>query len=107
MSLEDASHDSGATGEWDQFAVNERKFGVQSDFDESLYTTEIDRNSLLYAQRAAAADRIAREIEKDQRGVTNVHIAEERGITFGDDSGVSEEDKYACCRRPPPIRGIS
>ncbi|KAK9471673.1 uncharacterized protein V1510DRAFT_354786, partial [Dipodascopsis tothii] len=78
---------------WDQFAVNEAKFGVQSSFDEDLYTTKLDRSHPLYKQREAAAERIAREIESSAHG-GNIHLAEERNAAI-DDSGVDEEDKYS------------
>lgn len=51
------------TAEWDQFAVNEKLFGVKTDFDENKYTTELDKNSAFYKERIASADRIARLIE--------------------------------------------
>jgi PAB1-binding protein PBP1 len=30
---------------WDQFEVNKRKFGVESTFDENLYTTRLDKGT--------------------------------------------------------------
>ena len=75
---------------WDQFAVNERLYGVKSDYDETLYTTAIDRTAPDYKKRAAAADRIAREIESTP--TTNVHLAEERGQISQTD-GLDEEDR--------------
>jgi serine/threonine protein kinase len=42
---------------WDQFK------GLTTDYEESFYTTTIDRNHPLYMQRAARAEKIAREIE--------------------------------------------
>ncbi|KAK9238980.1 hypothetical protein V1525DRAFT_386972 [Lipomyces kononenkoae] len=83
---------SGA-GTWDQFAVNEQLFGLQTTFDENIYTTKLDKSHPQYKERAAAAERIAREIESSSYG-GNIHIAEERGIQV-DDSGVDEEDKYS------------
>jgi PAB1-binding protein PBP1 len=77
--------------EWDQFEANERLYGVKSDYDENLYTTAIDRTNPLYKQRLAAAERIAREIEG--ASAMNSHVAEERGLILGDDSGMDEEDK--------------
>ncbi|KAI9760308.1 MAG: Bud site selection protein 6 [Chaenotheca gracillima] len=84
---------------WDQFAENEKKFGVKSDYDENIYTTTIDRSNPLYKQRAAAAERIAREIESGT--AMNSHVAEERGLVMGDDSGIDEEEKYSGVRRTP------
>ncbi|KAH0543836.1 hypothetical protein FGG08_001875 [Glutinoglossum americanum] len=92
--------------EWDQFEANERLYGVKSDYDENLYTTTIDRTNPLYEQRAAAAERIAREIEN--ASTMNSHVAEERGIILGDDSGMDEEDKYSGVQRKtsnfPPLQ---
>jgi len=82
----------GAT--WDQFAENERRFGITTDYDENIYTTAIDKSHPDYKQRLAVAERKAREIERSV--ATNSHVAEER-ITDnvgGEDNGVDEEDKY-------------
>jgi PAB1-binding protein PBP1 len=80
---------------WDQFAENERRFGLKTDYNEDIYTTKIDKAHPLYKQRLAEADRKAREIE---RSVTNnAHVAEERiqDNIGGDENGADEEDKYA------------
>jgi PAB1-binding protein PBP1 len=86
---------SGRSTEWDQFSTNERLFGVKSNYDENIYTTTIDRNDPQYSQRAARAERIAREIEASS--ASNAHVREERGGqgTTADDQGLDEEDKYA------------
>lgn len=87
--LEESSDGRG----WDQFATNERMFGVQTDYDENLYTTTIDRNRADYGAKAARADRIARKIESSN--ATSAHAAEERIVDHvgtGEDSR-SEEDK--------------
>lgn len=87
------SLDDGANShQWDQFEANERLYGLKSNYDEDIYTTKIDRSNPLYKQRAAEAERIAREIV--QSTASNSHIAEERGLAV-DDSGLDEEDKYA------------
>lgn len=90
MSLEDSSSSAG----WDQFAVNEKLFGVKTDFDENIYTTKLDKSHPLYSQREARAAKIAREIESSG-GAISAHVAEERGLAY-DDSGMDEEDKYGC-----------
>lgn len=87
LSLED---DSG--GKWDQFKVNEEKFGVESTYDEHLYTTRINTSAPDYAERLRHADKIAREIEGSAS--SDRHVLEERGIEV-DDSGLDEEDKYS------------
>lgn len=78
---------------WDQFSVNEKKFGVKSTFDEHLYTTKINKNDPKYEQRLKEAERLAKEIES-QGGSGNIHLAEDRGIIV-DDSGMDEEDLYS------------
>lgn len=83
---------SGPNRAWDQFEANERLYGVKSDYDENIYTTTIDRSDPLYKQKEAAAERIAREIEKENS--LNSHVAEERGYALADDSGLNEEDKF-------------
>lgn len=79
--------DSGGTG-WDQFAVNREKFGVESTFDEHIYTTRIDRKNCAISEEEA--ERLAREIEGGFGSTTaNLHQLEERGI-MGDDTGVGD-----------------
>ncbi|CEP62768.1 Pbp1p LALA0_S06e03356g [Lachancea lanzarotensis] len=91
FALGDALEDSKES--WNQFAVNEEKFGITSSFDEHLYTTKINKKDPSYNERLKEADRIAKDIES--QGTTgNVHLAEERGLVI-DDSGVDEEDKYS------------
>ena len=87
MSLEDG----GRSGTWDQFSTNEQLFGVKSNYDESFYTTTIDRTNPQYAERAARAEKIAREIE--QSSSLNSHVREERGHTSSDDKGIDEEER--------------
>lgn len=77
-------------GSWDQFKVNEQKFGLKSDYDENIYTTTIDRSNPLYPQREAEAQRIAQEIERTS--TDNVHVREERG-TLKEGDGLDEENK--------------
>lgn len=84
---------SGAGGAWDQFAENERLFGLKTDYDENIYTTAIDRSHPQYKERLAAAERKAREIERS--APTTAHVAEERVMDFvGGDDQRDEEDKY-------------
>lgn len=81
---------SGDSAGWDQFAVNERKYGVQSTYDENLYTTAIDRSAPTYNRKAAEAERLAREIEG--RGDRDEEKEDGRG----------EEEKYSGVRRDLP-----
>lgn len=84
---------SGGAG-WDQFATNERLFGLKSDYDENIYTTTIDKNHPQYRERMAAAERKAREIERSVP--VTAHVAEERIMDFvGANDQRDEEDKYA------------
>jgi len=86
----DLSLGDGGQG-WDQFETNARLYGVQSDYDESYYTTTIDKTKPAYKQIEADAERIAREIEGSS--AINAHVAEERGLKPLDDSGLDEEMK--------------
>lgn len=92
-SVELSLEDTASSQHWDQFAVNQNKFGVQSTYDEHLYTTVIDRSHPDFQQRERRAEQIAGEILKSSYN-GNVHLAEERGIAV-DDSGMDEEDKYS------------
>ena len=97
LSLEETNLNPGQTpGQaWNQFEANERLFGVKSDFHPDIYTTKLDRSHPLYQQREAMADKIAREIESSGIGPNmNPHLAEERGVAWGDDSGKDEEDRF-------------
>ncbi|KAG5644389.1 hypothetical protein DXG03_008617 [Asterophora parasitica] len=93
---------------WDQFAANEKLFGVKTNFDENLYTTKLDRSAADFKERERHAMRIANEITNATS--SNPHIAEERNQIV-DDSGINEEDKYGAVVRgtnayvPPGARG--
>lgn len=93
-----------AGGAWDQFAENERLFGLKTDYDENIYTTAIDKSHPQYKERLAAAERKAREIERTLP--TTSHVAEERVMDFvGGEDQRDEEDKYSGVRRQdfPPL----
>jgi len=78
---------------WDQFAANKAKFGVETDYDEAIYTTVIDRTRPDYMEKFARADQLARRIEKSTPA--SAHTAEERIVDHaaGPDDGQTEEDK--------------
>ena len=78
---------------WDQFSVNEKKFGIKSTYDEHFYTTRINKDDPNYQHKLKEAQRLADEIE-GQGTSGNIHIAEDRGIII-DDSGMDEEDLYS------------
>lgn len=58
---------------WDQFEANKSLFGVETTFDEELYTTKLVRGPEL-REREREAQRIALEIVGQQ--TRNVHVAE-------------------------------
>ena len=71
-------------GSWDQFKVNQNRFGVKTTFDESIYTTKLDPSRSRYTKEEA--DRLAAEIE-GQVSSSNAHLAEERGMELDDEVG--------------------
>ena len=78
--------DSSHSGDFDQFKVNEQKFGVKSTYNEEDYTTHIDRSSANYAEKNARAARSAAEITGDTGSNA---WSEQRGAN---DEGYDEED---------------
>ncbi|MCO5547703.1 hypothetical protein L7F22_001154 [Adiantum nelumboides] len=81
---------------WDQFEINKTLFGVESTFDEELYTTKLERGPQM-REREREAWRIAREIE--QQSTKNPHLAEERGGPLAKDFELDEESKYSSVLR--------
>ncbi|KAJ2779014.1 poly(A)-binding protein binding protein [Coemansia javaensis] len=97
--LEDAGPRS-----WDQFATNERLFGLTTDFDEEIYTTRLDRSRADFKEREREAARIAHEIQSAP--FFNSHVAEERHDVAADDGGaMDEEDRYGAVLRPSGAPG--
>jgi len=80
---------------WDQFQINREKFGVETTWDERLYTTEI--NPEVRKKLFSEADRLAKEIEYGTKGNSNVHLLEERG----QENDLDEEDRYGAVLREP------
>ncbi|KAF4683495.1 Ataxin 2-like, partial [Perkinsus olseni] len=68
---------------WDQFKVNEERFGVHTSFNWKLYTTEVPKN-LSSAQRSKV-ETIAREIEKEesQRGKSTLKGTDDEEALYG------------------------
>lgn len=87
----DLSLESAGGASWDQFEANERLYGLKTDYHEEIYTTSIDRSNPLYKQRAARAEKIAREIEN--QSTSNAHLREERGQAVAEDGNLDEEAK--------------
>ncbi|TFK94107.1 hypothetical protein K466DRAFT_477254, partial [Polyporus arcularius HHB13444] len=85
-------------GSWDQFAANEKLFGVTAGFDEELYTTKINRDAPDFKEKERKAQQIANEILNSS--TNNPHIAEERVMNLANDgSATNEEDKYGAVVR--------
>lgn len=92
----------GTKSGWDQFALNEKQFGVTTDYKEDFYTTEYNPQKSKIS--VAEAARIAAEIERgDHSTIKNTfHVLEERGMEIGD---VDEEARYgAVIRDVPPAK---
>jgi len=73
---DDITFGPGASGQgsWDQFAVNEKLFGVKTQFDEDLYTTKIDRSAADYKDKERRAQLVANEILGVRGFVLDVRI---------------------------------
>eukprot|EP00762_Andalucia_godoyi_P002652 ANDGO_03294.mRNA.1 Ataxin-2 homolog len=80
---------------WDQFKANEERFGVRSNYEESLYTTALDRDSEFYKKNASRASKIEAEILANG-GSDNVHLREERGL---ENEEIDEEERYGAVIR--------
>ncbi|KWU41725.1 hypothetical protein RHOSPDRAFT_36730 [Rhodotorula sp. JG-1b] len=92
---------SNGGGAWDQFAANERAFGLRTDYDDEIYTTRLDRSTADFKQREARAAQLEREILKGSTSSTslayNAHVAEERGEQVAD--SLDEEERYGAVIR--------
>eukprot|EP00440_Ansanella_granifera_P065846 gb/GFBE01071414.1/.p1 GENE.gb/GFBE01071414.1/~~gb/GFBE01071414.1/.p1 ORF type:complete len:731 (+),score=151.96 gb/GFBE01071414.1/:1-2193(+) len=75
---------------WDQFKANKDMYGVQSTYDEGLYTTKLDIDTIPLEKRAEA-DKIARDIEK---GGNSFSEKENTGDGDGDD----EEARFSAAQ---------
>eukprot|EP00741_Cyanophora_paradoxa_P006007 tig00000970_g5825.t1 len=92
-------HDRGSL-KWDQFKINEQRFGVKTTYDEEIYTTKLHRetSSHEFRERQKQAERIAAEIEGRAKATENVHLREERGVAMEDDK-YDEEALYGAVIR--------
>ncbi|XP_022715224.1 polyadenylate-binding protein-interacting protein 3-like isoform X2 [Durio zibethinus] len=81
---------------WDQFETNQTLFGVQSTFNEELYTTKLERGPQM-RELEKKAIRIAREIEGED--TQDLHLAEERGIDLHDNVDIDEEMRFSSVYR--------
>ncbi|BGP45996.1 poly(A)-binding protein binding protein [Rhodotorula kratochvilovae] len=83
---------------WDQFAVNESRFGLKTDYDDEIYTTKLDRSGNDFKAREARAAQLEKEILKGTSPfANNAHVAEERGEQAPD--SLNEEDRYGAVIR--------
>ena len=85
----------GSIGTWDQFQANEKLFNVHASYDETMYTTPLDK-SQLDSSKIKRAEQLAKEIEAAPSA--NVHLQQERNQSVLGDfdeedlhSGVSRE----------------
>ncbi|KAG8861265.1 hypothetical protein FRB91_009176 [Serendipita sp. 411] len=83
---------------WDQFEANEQLYGVTTRFDETQYTTKLDRNAPGFEERERRAQKIAEEILSGT--TSNTHVAEER-VMNGTGNSTGEEEKYSAVVRAP------
>ncbi|EKM58280.1 uncharacterized protein PHACADRAFT_252488 [Phanerochaete carnosa HHB-10118-sp] len=88
---------SSGGSQWDQFAANEKLFGVKANFDEEAYTTKLDRNAPDFKEKEKRAQQVAAEIMSG--ATSNSHVAEERKIDFVGENGINEEDRYGAVVR--------
>ncbi|GAA5954349.1 hypothetical protein JCM3765_004430 [Sporobolomyces pararoseus] len=103
LALDESTNGKRSTGggAWDQFAANERMYGLKTDYNEEIYTTKLDRNTKDFKDREARAAQLEREILKGTSSLaSNAHMAEERGEQVDDDN-VNEEDRYGAVQRNP------
>ncbi|CAM6106174.1 unnamed protein product [Calypogeia fissa] len=78
---------------WDQFETNKTLFGVETTFNEELYTTKLERGPQM-REREREASRIAREIEGT--ATKNLHLAEERGLRLAPElEAMDEESRFS------------
>mmetsp|Transcript_20769 Transcript_20769/g.40763 ORF Transcript_20769/g.40763 Transcript_20769/m.40763 type:complete len:607 (+) Transcript_20769:985-2805(+) len=87
---------SAPAGSWDQFKVNEERFGVKSTYDENLYTTSLDKRKFSESDRRRA-NRLARSIESQTS--SNFHVLEERNQKAQEGEELDEESRYASVSR--------
>ncbi|OQS08015.1 hypothetical protein THRCLA_00008 [Thraustotheca clavata] len=85
-------------GNWNQFEVNEKLFGVTSTFDENLYTTKLEKSKIT-PEQIRAAEQMAREIESQTS--SNFHLMEERNLSAERDE-IDEETRYSSVVRQGP-----
>jgi PAB1-binding protein PBP1 len=66
--------ESSRNGSWNQFEVNERKYGVKSSYNENFYTTELDKSSKFYKEHIKNAEQLAHEIETVKQNISQLQV---------------------------------
>lgn len=92
--ISSTNSNSSINEKWNQFQANQKLFGIQTSFDETQYTTVINKDDPEYEKRRQQAENIAREIESQTTLNSNesARISEERGQEGGDESSASDEE---------------
>ena len=98
--IEELELDKNGPVKFDQFQVNESKFGISTDYDESSYTTKLNMHEYT-EEEIRKAGRLASEIERDELkdDMKNRHMMEERGIIDLKDNDEDEEALYSAVVR--------
>jgi len=94
-------------GKWNQFELNEKKFGLTSHYKEEMYTTQLnmDKVSASLLEKAARIEAviilfwiekiIKKEILNSTSDFGNRHIREERGLQALKEENEDEELAYS------------
>lgn len=88
-------HADGA-GQWDQFAANERLYGVRTSYSEELYTTVLDPSKC--ACTVEEANLLAAEIMQAKQA-RQAHTAQVQ-------DGLSEEDRHSAVLSAPQLAAL-
>jgi len=101
LTLEDSAHEK---GKWNQFELNEKRFGLRSHYEEGIYTTHLDMKNVS-ASLLEKASRLEAEILNSGADVDNRHIREERGLQALQEEHEDEEFTYSSVYRTDPKKG--
>jgi len=101
LTLEDSAHEK---GKWNQFELNEKRFGLQSHYEEGMYTTHLDMKNVS-ATLLEKASRLEAEILGSGADTDNRHIREERGLQALQEEHEDEEFTYSSVYRTDPKKG--
>lgn len=108
-SLEQSLESPHNQSNWDQFATNERLFGVKTTYDENLYTIAIDKTSQDYLKLEKEAGKIASEIMSGRK--ESVHSDHEVDYSDEEEKFSSvirhEEEKISNSLRNPQVSALS